>query len=393
MKVSFARASVLLLIVLLAAACGGGGSAPASAQGGRAQRTLMLSEADVATVGVGRIEQGVAISGVLRPNQTIAVRARIEGDIQQVHVREGEPVRAGQLLAVFEAIEQVSGQASARAERVAAEGELSTAQWNLEQTEELYRAGAVAERDLRAAQQAVTTARARVAAARTREQTTGMTVRDTRVLAPTAAVVSRRLVEPGERVSRGAELFTLVRNEILELTAAVPERLAGTVSPGQVVRFQAAGRSFEGRVARVSPTIDPSTRSITVYVQIPNPRGELIGGTFASGAVVSRAVDGATIVPLPAVRQTVERTDFVYRIAGDVVEQIPVTLGVVNTATDEAEVLSGLASGDRVIVGNVGAVGSGMRVQIVGGDRPEAASAGAADTAAGSSASAPAGAR
>ena len=353
----------------------------------------MLSEADVATVGVGRIEQGVAISGVLRPNQTIAVRARIEGDIQQVYVREGEPVRAGQLLATFEAIEQVSGQASARAERVAAEGELSTAQWNLEQTEELYRAGAVAERDLRAAQQAVTTARARVAAARTREQTTGMTVRDTRVLAPTAAVVSRRLVEPGERVSRGAELFTLVRNEVLELTAAVPERLAGTVSPGQVVRFQAAGRSFEGRVARMSPTIDPSTRSITVYVQIPNPRGELIGGTFASGAVVSRAVDGATIVPLPAIRQTVERTDFVYRVAGDVVEQIPVTLGVVNTATDEAEVLSGLASGDRVIVGNVGAVGSGMRVQIVGGDRPESASGGAPDTAAGSSAPAPVGAR
>lgn len=332
----------------------------------------MLSESDVAAVTSGRIEEGVAITGILRPNQTIAVRARIEGDIQSVSVREGEAVRAGQLLARFEPIEQVSGLESARAERVAAEGELATAQWNLEQTEELYRAGAVAERDLRAAQQSVTTARARVAAARTREQSTGLTVRDTRVVAPTAAVVSRRLVEPGERVARGAELFTLVRNEMLELTAAVPERQAGSVAPGQVVRFQAGGRAFEGSVARVSPTIDPSTRSITVYVQIPNPGGDLRGGTFASGIVVARAVDGATIVPLPAVRQTAGREDFVYRIEGNVVDQVAVTLGVINTAAGTAQVTAGLAPGDRVIVGNVGAVGRGMQVQILGGDRPAA---------------------
>jgi membrane fusion protein, multidrug efflux system len=399
MKAFSARARVLLACcpLLAALACSGGGSAPASAQqGGRGQRTLMLSESDVATVTTGRIEEGVAITGVLRPNQTIAVRARIEGDIQGVYAREGESVRTGQLLAQFEATEQVSGRASARAERVAAEGELATAQWNLEQTQELYRAGAIAERDLRAAQQAVTTARARVAAAATREQTTGMTVRDTRVVAPTDAVVSRRLVEPGERVARGAELFTLVRNEVLELTAAVPERSAGAVAPGQTVRFQAAGRSFEGRVARVSPTIDPTTRSITVYVQIPNPRGELRGGTFASGLVVARTVEQAAIVPLPAVRQTVERTDFVYRIAGNEVEQIPVTLGVVNTATGIAEVITGLTAGDRVIVGNVGAVGRGMQVQIIGGDRPAAAAGGggAQNAAPGAGAQAPpAGAR
>jgi membrane fusion protein (multidrug efflux system) len=370
MKRFSAPSSAALALAVLLAGCGGGGSSPAAAQGGRAPRTLMLSESDVAVVITGRMEEGVPITGVLQPSQTISVRSRLEGDIEGVYVREGEPVRSGQVLARFEASEQVSEQQSARAERVAAQGELATAQWNLEQTQELYRAGAVAERDLRTAQQAVTTARARVAAAAAREQSTGSTVRDTRVLAPANAVVERRVVEPGERVARGAELFTLVRNETLELNAAVPERLATRLAPGQTVRFDAAGQTFEGRVARVSPTIDPTTRSVTVYVQVPNARGQLRGGTFASGVVVARTVESTTMVPLPAVRQTAEGEQFVYRIAGNVVEQVPVTLGVVNAAGGRAEVTSGLAPGDRVIVGNVGTVGRGMQVQILGGDRP-----------------------
>lgn len=355
------------------------GSTPADQQraGGPGSRGLVLSASDVAIVGMGAVEDGIAITGMLRPVQTISVRARLEGDIQGVFAREGEAVRAGQLLARFEAIEQVSGQESARAERIAAEGELATAQWNLEQTRELHGAGAVAERDLRAAEQAVVTARARVAAARSREQTTGMSVRDTRVLAPAAAVVEQRLVEPGERVSRGAELFTLVRNETLELTAAVPERRATSIAPGQAVRFDAAGQRFEGRVARVSPTIDPATRSVTVYVQVPNPRGEIRGGTFASGIIISRTVTGAVLAPLAAIRQTAAREDFVYRLAGNEVENVSVNVGLVNESAGVVEVRSGLAAGDRVIVGNVGAVGAGMRVQIVGGDTA-AANAGAA---------------
>jgi len=376
MKASSARASAAfapLVAVLLA--CGGdAGGTPASPPGSAAERrTLMLATTDVALVSTGPVEDGVAITGVLRPYQSASVRARLEGNIDAVYVREGEAVRAGQVLARFDAVEQVSGQESARAERIAAEGELSTAQWNVEQTRELHRAGAVAERDLRAAEQAVTTARARLAAARAREQTTSMTVRDTRVLAPISAIVERRLVEPGERVNSGAELFTLVRNEILELTAAVPERRASAIAPGQPVRFEAGGRRFSGRVARVSPTIDPATRSVTVYVQVPNPGGALRGGTFASGVVVSRTIDSALLVPLPAVRQTADQQQFVYRIAGNEVEEVQVTTGLVNEAAGVAQIVTGLTVGDRVIVGNVGTIGRGMRVQVIGGDAPDTA--------------------
>jgi membrane fusion protein (multidrug efflux system) len=261
-------------------------------------------------------------------------------------------VQQGQVLARFEASEQESGLASAEADRVAAQSERATAEWNLEQTKELFKAGAVSERDLKAAEQAVASGRARVAAAESRVRATGSLVRDTRVLAPTSGVISRRLVESGEHVARGAGLFTLVRSDVLELAAAVPARQANGVQVGQTVHFTADGRSFDGRVARTSPTIDPATRSVAVYVQVPNQNGSLKGGTFATGRVVSRVVAGALTVPMAAVRQSpADGSTFVYRIGGRVLEIVAVQLGVVDDRGGVAEVVSGLTAGDRVIVG------------------------------------------
>jgi membrane fusion protein (multidrug efflux system) len=342
-----------------------GGSSP-----GRPAPTITLAAGDVATVRRETIEEGIAVTGDLRPIETVEVRARIEGDLVAVHVREGERVRAGQLLARFESSEQESGRISAEADRVAARSELATAQWNLEQTTELYRAGAVAERDFKAAQQGVTTSRARLAAAEARVRATGSLERDTRVLAPTSGVISRRLVESGEHVARGAGLFTLVRTDVLELAAAVPARQANVLRVGQTVHFTADGRAFDGKVARVSPTVDPSTRSVAVFVQIPNPSGSLRGGTFASGRVISRVVSSALIVPAAAIRQSADAgRPYVYRIAGRTIDVAPLVLGVIDERAGMAEVLEGIAEGDRVVVGNVGTLGRGMQVVIAGEER------------------------
>lgn len=341
---------------------------------GRSMPTITLATSDVGSVRRGSIEEGIAVTGDLHPIETVEVRARLEGDLVGVHAREGQRVGVGELLARFESSEQESGLTSAEADRVAAESELATAQWNLDQTTELFRAGAVSERDHKTAQQGVTTARARLAAAQSRVRATGSLVRDTRVVAPTSGVISRRLVENGEHVARGAGLFTLVRTDVLELQAAVPARQANLVRVGQTVHFAADGRMFDGKVARVSPTVDPATRSVAVFVQIPNGSGALKGGTFASGRVVSRVVSTALLVPSAAVRQAADGgKPFVYRLAGRVIDVAPVQLGVVDERAGVAEVTDGLAEGDRVIVGNVGTLGRGMQVTIVGEERAQRA--------------------
>lgn len=362
-----------------ASGAAGSAASPATPGGGRPAPSVTLAATDIATVKRESIEEGVAITGDLRPIETVEVRARIEGDVVGVYVREGARVQTGQVLARFEASEQESGLASAEADRVAAQSEMATAQWNLEQSKELFKAGAISERDLKAAEQGVASARARFAAAQARARATGSLVRDTRVLAPTSGVISRRLVENGEHVSRGAGLFTLVRGNVLELAAAVPARQANVVQAGQTVHFVADGRSFDGRVARTSPTIDPTTRSITVYVQVPNADLSLKGGTFATGRVVSRVVEGALTVPVAAVRQSpADGGSFVYRIAGRVLDVVTVRLGVVDDRGGIAEVLDGLSAGDRVVVGNVGTLGRGMQVIIAGEEPPASPRGGAA---------------
>ena len=346
---------------------GGGGGA-----GGRPSPSITLSESDVATVAPMTIEDGVALTGDLRPLETIDVRSRIEGDLVSVYVREGQQVSAGQLLASFEASTQESSRASAEADRVAANAELQNAQWTLEQNESLFKAGAIAERDLKASQQAVTTARARLAAAVARLRASGNEARDTRVVAPASGVVEKRLVDGGVHLARGAPMFTIVRSGTLELAAAVPARQATAVRAGQVVHFVADGRRFDGKVARVSPTIDPTTRSVTVYVQVPNPGNSLRGGTFATGRVVARTLTNVLAVPTAALRQGQEDgRPFVYRIDGKTLNPAPVQIGAVDEQLGVAQVTEGLQNGDRVIVGNVGTLGRGMQVTIAGAERQQ----------------------
>lgn len=374
----------LLVLAAAAAGCDKSDSAAAAppATGGpaapRAAGSVVLSGADLYTLAPDRIEVGIAISGGLRPIESIVIRARLEGDVVEVIAREGDRVAQGALLARFESTEQEAALRSAEADKLAAETEAKTAQWNFEQTRDLFRAGAVPEREFRAAEQAAATSAARLAASEARLRAAALVERDTRVVAPVAGTIERRIIQSGVRALRGGELFTLVRTDILELTAAVPARLADEVRIGQPVRFVADARRFDGRVARVSPTVDPASQSVTVYVQVPNGDGTLKGNSFATGQIVASAFDNQLLVPQQAVRQPAAgagAAPFVWRLKGGVLERAVVKLGVVDEGRGVVQVLDGLAAGDQVVVGNVGMLGAGMQVQLIGGEQPAAAGA------------------
>jgi len=379
-----ARATLLGALLLPLFACGDDGAAAtpespaakvappagaAPAQPARAGGSVVLSGADLFKVAEGLIEEGVPVSGGLRPIETLSIRARVEGDVLEVPVREGDVVVQGALLARFESSDQEAALKSAEADKLAADTDATTARWNLEQTRDLFTAGAIPERELRAATQTAATADARLAAAEARLNSATLTARDTRVVAPVAGTIDRRTIERGVRAARGAELFTLVRTDILELTAAVPARRIGGIRTGQLVRFFADGREIEGRVARISPTIDPASQSVTVYVQVPNRDGALKGNTFATGQIIERALPNTLLIPQAAVRQPSSSgggTLFVWRVVGGVLERAQVELGIVDEARGVVQVLNGLAAGDEIVVGNVGMLGVGMQVQLIG---------------------------
>ena len=383
-------ASALLLTTCLwGAACGGegdaapanagatkvpaaaGGAAPggAPAGSGRSGGSVVLSDRDIYKVATGLIEAGIPISGNLRPVETVNVRARIEGDLVALNVREGDAVRSGAVLARFESVEQEAALQSAVADLLAARTESETATWNRDQTRDLFKSGAVAERDMRAADQNALTAAARFAAAESRFKAAEAVVRDTRVLSPVTGVVEKRNVENGERVSRGATLLTVVRSDVLELTAAVPARRASALATDQVVRFSADGRVIEGRVARVSPTIDPQSQSVTVFLHVPNRNGALKGNSFATGQIIERALLDELLVPQAAIRQTAVtagNATFVWKVVRGSLARADVKLGIVDEVRGVVQIVEGLSVGDEIVVGNVGLLGAGMQVQVIG---------------------------
>jgi RND family efflux transporter MFP subunit len=364
------RAAAVAALLASAAACGGeAGAAPSGGgPGGRGGGpSVTLAATDVATPTRVPLEDAIAVTGNLEPLERAEVRSRLEGDVEGVYVREGEAVRAGQLLARFDAGDQAGNARSADADVAAARSELGTAEWTLEQNAELHREGAIPERDVRVAQQAVAAARARLAAAQARSGSSRREVGDTRVVAPAAGVIERRMVNPGEHVNRNAPLFTLVRGDVLELSAAVPERAAAGVQAGQAVRFVADGAQFQGRVARISPSVDPGSRSVTVYVQVPNADGRLRAGTFASGRIVSRVLADALVVPAAAVREGREGgPQVVYRVVDGKIDVAEVQVGLKDEAQGLVQVLEGIGPDDQVVVGNVGILGKGMSVRMAG---------------------------
>ena len=219
------------------------------------------------------------------------------------------------------------------ADRVAAQRDLANAQWNARAERRALQGGRHRRaRSTKSSQQTVAAARARLAAAEARLRATA-TRRATRAsLAPTSGVVEKRCVEPGEHVARG-------RVDVHHRAQPTCSSSRPPCRRGRPTRYASArsctssptGASFDGRVARVSPTIDPATRAVTVYVQVPNAGGALRGGTFATGRVVSRTVNNVLAVPTARAAPVAgRRQPFVYRIDGRRSNVAPVQVGVVD---------------------------------------------------------------
>lgn len=348
---------------------GRGGRGDAGGRGGPRSASIVLGSADVFKVVKGPVEATIAVSGDLRAFEAATVRTRIDGVIEKVFVREGQAVATGSLLAKFESSEQEATLRSAEADVAASKSDAETAAWNAEQMRDLFKRGAIAERYLRLAEQAADAAKARLAAAEARQRTAANGVRDTRITAPFSGTIEKRLVQDGENTPRGTQLFTMVRTATLELAGSLPARSADDVKVGQVVRFTADGRSFSGRVARVSPTIDPASRSVAVYVTVQNPNGVLKGNTFATGQVVTNTVNDALVVPATAIRTNVDGTrSFVYKIQGGELAMAFVQTGINDEARGMVQVLDGVREQDMVVVGSPGTLGPGMKATIIGNE-------------------------
>ena len=152
----------------------------------------------------------------------------------------------------------------------------------------------------------------------------------------------------------------------MRLEALVRADEISQVHTGAVVPFRVRGypaQEFTGRVDRLSPTADPVTRQVTIFVDIPNSTGKLIAGLFAEGRVNAESRQ-AIVIPASAVDET-GPTPTVTRITNGKAERVNVTLGLRQADNETIEITNGIAAGDVVILGSSKAVTPGTPVNVV----------------------------
>ena len=316
------------------------------------------------------IRTGPSISGTMTPQETATLRSELSGPIVQTYVEQGQAVKRGQLLARVDdtAIRQAftAAQSSARSANLT----LENAQRDAEREKRLEAAGAVAPRDVEATERALAAAQAGMADAQSQLTAAQRQLDKTSFRAPFDGLVSERPVNAGDVVQPGTAIVTVVNPASMRLEGSVPAEQLGALKVGTPVLFTVNGygsQTFTGRVDRINPTADPTTRQVRVYVTIPNERSTLVGGLFADGRVATESRQGI-LLPVQAVDER-GIAPFVLRVRQGRVESAKVQLGIRDNATDRVEVSAGVSEGDTLLANAAQGLAPGTKVRItVAGD-------------------------
>jgi len=358
----------------------------------------------VAPVVSRQIQRVVEAVGTLYPYDEVVVSAEVDGRVEEVRFDLGDAVAQGDVLARISEEEQrylvaqTEAQLRQALERLGlkseeervhdiretpevrrAQADLFDAEQRYKRARQLVDQGIGSQQDLDAAQARYKAMLAAYDA--TLNQTRNLIqqveqykaslqlqrkrLRDTTVRAPFAAYVKERQVTVGQYVRVNTPLFTLVKINPIRLRAEVPERMAPWIQIGQAAEVSVEAypdRRFEGRVWRISPTVDQSKRTFLVEALIQNPGGELKPGSYAKARIRTNKFEQVYLVPVRAVNYVLG-TNKVYAVRGNTVEPREVKLG--DRFGQEVEIVEGVRPGERVAITQLNRLESGVSVRVV----------------------------
>jgi RND family efflux transporter MFP subunit len=331
-----------------------------------APAAVQIGPENVVGVEMGTIVVGPTLSGELRPQREAKIRAELGGSMLEVRVEEGQTIMRGALLGRIETRTLDDARQSAASAVRNAESQLAVAQREVERTEKLVNAGAIAARDLDVVKSNVSAVEAQLADAKARLASAERQLGDAIIRAPIGGIVSKKAVNVGDVVSSGTELFTVIDPSSMRLEAAVPSEDLSQLRIGAAVAFTVRGydQTFAGRIERIAPQADPTTRQVPIFVAIPNVGGRLVAGLFAEGRVVAQSASGL-IVPVNAIN-TSTQTPWVLRVTNGKTERVNVTLGLRDPRSERVLVAKGLAADDTLLRGASQGITPGTSVQLSG---------------------------
>ncbi len=336
---------------------------------------------EVATIGQATIRERVSLVGSLKPKQQVEVIPKITGRLERIFVEVGDPVRKGQLIAELEG-EELAQQvlradaalAVAEATLAQREAELENARAEEERAADLFAQGLMSvqmqqttETRVRVVQSQLALAEALVRQAKAALEELRIRQQQTQIRSPLDGWVARRYVHPGALVNPNTPLVNVLQLSTMVVQVSVPERDFAKLQVGNqatVVIDALDGRSYEGHVARISPLLDPATRSGSVEIEILNSDGQLKAEMFARIQMDLGTDRQALLMPRDALILRGQQTG-VNVLLSDRVQFRPIETGA---STEQGiEVLAGVDAGTTVITRGSQGLKDGDLVVVPGG--------------------------
>jgi membrane fusion protein, multidrug efflux system len=326
---------------------------------------LLLSSEDILTVRNSALTSGPSITGSVEPERRADLRAEVSAVVLAVLKENGDPVKRGDLLVRLDQTSIRDSLTAAQASERAASQAFDQAERQYQRMTKLRETGVVSTQQLEDVEIQRNAAQSEREAARTRVVTARQQLERTEVRAPFDGIVSDRKVSAGDTAQVGKELLKVIDPTSLRFEGFVSADSVGEVAPGQDVWFRIHGfgeREFSGKVTRVNPAVNVTTRQIEVLVSFaeggvqPN-----VAGLYAEGRVETRSAANLMLPSASIVREG--DSAFAWRVKEDKLQKVALRLGERDPRTGAFVLAGGLGEGDKVLRFPSGTLKDGQPVQ------------------------------
>jgi RND family efflux transporter MFP subunit len=333
---------------------------------------LELNPSDLVVVQQQDLQRTLSISGGLKAVNSAFVKAKVAAELKALSVREGDAVKAGQVIGQLDTSEFDLRLRQADQTALAAKAQVDMAQRTLTNNRALVTQGFISPTALETSLSMEASAQASYLASVAAVDLARKAKADALLVSPLSGVVSQRLVQPGERVPVDARVVEVVDLSRIELEAAVAPEDVVNVRVGQVASVSLDGRAqpYAATVSRINPGTQAGSRAVLVYLAVQSPGdGALRQGLFARGSI-NLEKQTALLVPVTAVRIDQARP-YVLAVVDGKVSQRSVVLGTRGDMTVDGRVeaaveliADSVKSGTTVLRGTVGNMRDGTAVKM-----------------------------
>jgi RND family efflux transporter MFP subunit len=337
--------------------------ARAAAQALQTTPVYQIAARDLITVRRLALQQTAAVSGALEAVQTVAIKARVAGELRDLNKREGDSVAANEVVARIDPTEPQARVRQAEQQAESALAQVRIARRTQDNNQALVKQGFISATALDTSQANLAAAEANHRAAMAALDIARKSLADTVLRSPIAGQVAARPVQNGERVGVDTRVLDVVDLSAFEMEAALSPADAARIAPGQHARLVVEGLAepVAATVARINPSVQAGSRSVLVYLRLSAVPG-MRQGLFARGEIVAGTIE-APVVPVSAIRN--DRPEPYVQLLRDGtvkhVTLVPAPSGSVDGVPHQAVPM--LAEGDTVLAATAGAIRDGTRVE------------------------------